>query len=131
MLCVEGKSFANFLQMEQLIENEEDNYMTLEESMEVGTRQYKQLNVKQKEIVDLILNRLDNNNHNSNCFYIDGPGGSGKTFIYTTIYHLAKIRNKRVCTMGFTDIAATLLPAGKPVHKTFGLPVSLFRSVIC
>jgi len=25
-----------------------------------------------------------------------------------------------------TDIAATLLPAGKVVHKTFGLPVPLF-----
>jgi len=116
MLCVEGKSFANFPQMEQLIENEEDNYMTL----------YKQLNVKQKEIVDLVLNRLDNNNHNSNCFYIDDPGGSGKTFMYTTIYHLAKICNKRVCTMAFTCIAAMLLPAGKTVHKTFGLPVPLF-----
>ncbi|EZA46987.1 ATP-dependent DNA helicase PIF1, partial [Ooceraea biroi] len=30
------------------------------------------------------------------------------------------------CTMAFTGIAATLLPAGKTVHKTFGLPVPLF-----
>ena len=28
--------------------------------------------------------------------------------------------------MAFTGIAATLLPAGKTVHKTFGLPVPLF-----
>ncbi|XP_011859152.1 PREDICTED: uncharacterized protein LOC105556668 [Vollenhovia emeryi] len=129
MLCAEGKSLADFPQMEQLTENyeEDDNYIPLEEVMEVGSRQYEQLNDKQKEIVDLILNRIDDdNNHNSNCFYIDGPGGSGKTFIYTTIYHLAKIRNKHVCTMAFTGIAATLLPAGKTVHKTFGLPVPLF-----
>ncbi|XP_036147086.1 ATP-dependent DNA helicase PIF1-like [Monomorium pharaonis] len=53
-------------------------------------------------------------------------GGSGKTFIYTTIYHLARIRNKHVCTMAFKGIAATLLPTGKTVHKTFGLPVPLF-----
>jgi len=49
-----------------------------------------------------------------------------KTFIYTTIYHLAKIRNKHVYTMAFTGIAATLLPTGKTVHKIFGLPVPLF-----
>lgn len=56
---------------------------TLEEAMEIDTKQYKQLNDKQKEIVDLILNKLDNNNNNhNNCFYIDGPGGAGKTFIY-------------------------------------------------
>jgi len=81
LLCAEGKSFSDFPQMEQLIEyNEEDNY-TLEESMEIGTKQYEQLNDKQKEIVDLVLNKLDTNNPNSNCIYIDGPGGSGKTFI--------------------------------------------------
>ncbi|KYN14600.1 ATP-dependent DNA helicase PIF1 [Trachymyrmex cornetzi] len=130
MLCAEGKSITDFPQMEQmeqLIQNDEENdYMTLEETMEVGTRQYEQLNNKQKEIVDFILNRLDTNNHNNNCIYIDGPGGSGKTFIYTTIYHLVKIRNKHICTMAFTGIAATLLPRGKTVHKTFGLPVPLF-----
>ncbi|XP_036148429.1 uncharacterized protein LOC118647495 [Monomorium pharaonis] len=127
MLCAEGKSLADFPQMEQLIENDKEiDYMTLEETMEVGTRQYEQLNDEQKEIVDLVLNRLDTNNHNNNCIYIDGPGGSGKTFIYTTIYYLTKIRNKHICTMAFTGIAATLLPVGKTVHKTFGLPVPLF-----
>jgi len=60
MVYTEGKSLADFPQMEQLIENvEEDDYMTLEEAMEVETRQYKQLNDKQKEIVDLVLNRSD------------------------------------------------------------------------
>jgi len=86
--------------------------------------QYKQLNEKQKEIVDIILNKIDSKN--KNCYYIDGPGESGETFVYTTICHLAKFRNKRVCTMAFTGIAATLLPAGKTVYKTFGLPVLLF-----
>lgn len=46
--------------------------------------------------------------------------------LHITIYHLAKIRNKHVYTMAFTDIAATLLPAGKTIHKAFGLPVLLF-----
>jgi len=56
------------------------------------------------KIVDLVLNRLDINNPNSNCIYIDGPGDSGKTFIiYITIYHLVKIRNKHVCTMAFIN----------------------------
>jgi len=127
ILRAEGKSLVDFPQMEQLTENStEEDYVTLEEAMEIGTEQYKQLNEKQKEIVDLILNRLDSDANNNYCFYIDGPGGSGKTFIYTTIYYLAKIKNKRVCTMAFTGIAATLLPAGRTIHKTFGLPVPLF-----
>jgi len=95
---------------------------TLEEAMEIGTRQYEQLYDKQKEIVDLVLNRLDTNNHNSNCIYIQWF----RSFIYTTIYYLAKIQNKQICTMAFTGIAATLLPAGKTVHKTFELSAPLF-----
>ncbi|KYN16225.1 DNA repair and recombination protein pif1, mitochondrial [Trachymyrmex cornetzi] len=127
ILYAEGKSFADFPQMEQLIENnEESDYITLEEDMEIGNKQYEQLNNKQKEIVNFILNKLDTNDHSSNCIYIDGPGGSGKTFIYMTIYYLVKIRNTRICTMAFTGIVATLLPAGKTVHKTFGLSVPLF-----
>ncbi|KMQ88044.1 hypothetical protein RF55_12537, partial [Lasius niger] len=102
ILCAEGKSLADFPQMEQLAEiGEEDDYISIDQVLEIGMRQYNQLNDKQKEIVDIVLNKLDNNNHNNNCFYIDGPGGSG--------------------------IAATLLPEGKTTHKTFGLPVPLFN----
>jgi len=48
------------------------------------------------------------------------------SIIYTIIYYLAKIQNKQICTMTFMGIAATLLPTGKTVHKTFGIPVPLF-----
>ncbi|XP_044591981.1 ATP-dependent DNA helicase pif1-like [Cotesia glomerata] len=68
----------------------------------------------------------DESDHQSNCIYIDGPGGSGKTFIYTTLCHLLKSQGKVVSTMAYTGIAATLLPNGKTVHKTFGLPVPMF-----
>ncbi|XP_036141530.1 ATP-dependent DNA helicase pif1-like [Monomorium pharaonis] len=54
-------------------------------------------------------------------------GGSGKTFIYTTLYYLLRNKGKVVSTMAFTGIAATLLPSGKTVHKVFGLPVLLFN----
>ncbi|KAL6418638.1 hypothetical protein ACFW04_011947 [Cataglyphis niger] len=108
----------------------EEDYLTLEQAMEIGIKQYKQLNCKQKEIVDLLLSKLNNNNnHNNYCFYIDGPGILVilvDTFIYNTIYYLARIRNKHACTMAFMGIAATLLPTGKTVQKTVGLPVPLF-----
>lgn len=49
MLCAEGKSLADFPQIEQLQKNdEEDDFMTLKQVMKIGTRQYNQLNKKQK-----------------------------------------------------------------------------------
>ncbi|XP_057332073.1 uncharacterized protein LOC130671941 [Microplitis mediator] len=45
---------------------------------------YSKLNVDQKEVVDFILNSVENGTlDNPHCVYIDGPGGSGKTLIYT------------------------------------------------
>ena len=58
-------------------------------------------------------------------FYIDGPGGSGKSIVYRTVYNLLKSQSKNVCVMAFTGITATLLPKGITVHKTLGLPVPL------
>ena len=90
----------------------------------VANEQYYQLNFDQKEIVDIVLqvsNIIDYNGFK--CFYIDGPGGSGKTFFYRTLYNLLKSQNKKICCMAFTGIAATLLPNGKTVHKVLGLPL--------
>ena len=54
---------------------------------ERGELQYRRLNKPRNEIVDIVLNAVmhDNEPNNYNRFYIDGPGGSGKTFIYTTL----------------------------------------------
>jgi len=47
LLCAENKSSADFPRMKQLIKNDEkDAYTTLKEVMEVGIRQYEQLNNK-------------------------------------------------------------------------------------
>lgn len=72
------------------------------------------------------MNSENQRENEHNCIYIDGPGGSGKTFVYTTLWHLLNSKDKKVSCMAFTGIAATLLPQGRTVHKTFGLPVPLY-----
>ncbi|CAG9765932.1 unnamed protein product [Ceutorhynchus assimilis] len=134
MLNLEGWSISMFPTMPQItdLDNVSNDMEILneEEAFDTLLNQYDSLNAKQKEIVDFILEKADNqtdeNNEETSCIYIDGPGGSGKTYLYTTLYGMLKTRNKNVCTMAFTGIAATLLPHGRTVHKTFGLPVPLF-----
>ena len=96
------------------------------ESTEIGMQQYAQLNDTQKIFVDAVLSAIENDNAEQTCFYIDGPGGSGKIFTYTTLSHLVRGRGKCVSAMAFPGISAILLPEGKTVHKTFGLPVPLY-----
>ena len=129
MLLSEGSCLDKSLGMQQITEIETMNDdMLPRDRRERGKLQYRSLNTQQKEIVDIVLNAVmhDNEHNNHNCFYINGPGGSGKTFIYTTLYHILKSNAKKICTMAFTGKAATLLPNGRTVHKTFGMPVPLF-----
>ena len=128
MLIAEGNDIANFPSMPQLVVKNhiEDSNELHGNLVDIGSRQCTMLYRDQKEIVDKIFkvsNVIDYNS--SRYFYIDGPGGSEKTFVYTTLYNLLKSQNKNVCCMAFTGIAATLLPKGITVHKVLGLPVSL------
>lgn len=99
--------------------------------LEVGNTKYALLNDEQRNIVDTVLNLASKlNDHtisddSNNCIFISGIGGSGKTFVYDTLWHLLNGNNQKVCSMAFTGIAATLLQWGKTIHKVFKLPVPL------
>ncbi|CAF1134951.1 unnamed protein product, partial [Didymodactylos carnosus] len=50
------------------------------------------LNDKQLDAFGKIVGAIDNQHVEHRCFYLDGPGGSGKTFLYTTL--MAFIRRR-------------------------------------
>ncbi|VDP02154.1 unnamed protein product [Heligmosomoides polygyrus] len=73
-------------------------------------------------VVDDLLSAI--NQPEGQCFFLDGPGGSGKPFVYTTIYHLATARRKQVLNVAWTGIAANLLPDGRTATSAFRLVVA-------
>lgn len=125
----EGMSLKRFPTM-PIVEvdgQEQSNEIDRDKMTEKGTAHYITLNDDQKAIIDTIVNSVKEvQAETDRRFYIDGPGGSGKTFLYTTLWYLLTGIGKKVSTMAFTGIAATLLPHGKTVHKTFGLAVPLY-----
>ena len=58
-------------------------------------------------------------------FFLDAPGGTGKTFVTNTL--IAKIRQqgKIVLAVASSGIAAQLLEGGKTTHYTFKIPLKL------
>ncbi|XP_015112256.1 ATP-dependent DNA helicase PIF2-like [Diachasma alloeum] len=136
LLSYEGSDISRFPNMPPLTVSEEnydaetDDEISLEQYKDIGRNQYGKLNSKQKDIVDNVLNVVDSTETPTPYFYIDGPGGSGKTFIYATLYYLLRAKRKKVHTVAFTGIAAILLPRGKTVHKSFGMPVPIFNDSV-
>ncbi|XP_015124926.1 uncharacterized protein LOC107046742 [Diachasma alloeum] len=126
----EDKNLSDYNNMPEPLDiTEQEVEIDFEKILARGNEQYEQLNEEQKNIIDEIISNIRSagEEERSTCFYINGPGGSGKTFIYDTLWHLMIGEGKKVKTMAFTGIAATLLPEGKTVHKTFGLPVPLYQ----
>ncbi|XP_072379547.1 ATP-dependent DNA helicase PIF1-like [Diabrotica undecimpunctata] len=58
-------------------------------------------------------------------FFLDAPGGTGKTFLISLI--VAKIRSQQKIALAVesSGIAATLLDGGRTAHSTFKLPLDV------
>lgn len=70
-------------------------------------------------------NAIIPNENGENCFYVDGPGGSGKTFLYKALIQQFNLMDKKVLCVAWTGIAASLLPGGMTCHSAFQLPLNL------
>ncbi|XP_021767814.1 ATP-dependent DNA helicase PIF1-like [Chenopodium quinoa] len=79
------------------------------------------LNDDQQSSFDIIVETIDV--ENGRIFFIDGPGGTGKTYLYRTILATVKLKRKFGLPVASSGIGATLLHRGKTAHNTLGIPV--------
>lgn len=105
----------NFIQSS----SDKDIEKTVVESSIIFKNMYHQLNKEPKCIFKEIINSTHK------IFFIDGPGGSGKTFLYKTLIHYYLSKRKNILSMAWTGIASILLPQGMTSHRTFRLPLNL------
>ncbi|XP_046417440.1 uncharacterized protein LOC124178246 [Neodiprion fabricii] len=133
LLRAEARSCADFyLPIPEIIfenEAEEITVENIETFSKKGNELVKQLNNDQKiiytQIFDNIMDNKSTDRKQEKCFYIDGSGGTGKTFLYNALYYMLKSEKKNVACVAWTGIAAILLPYGTTAHKIFGLPLTL------
>lgn len=52
-------------------------------------------------------------------FFIDGPGGSGKKFLYTCILHAVRGMGDHPIPVACNGIAASMMKGGSTVHSRF------------
>ncbi|KAJ8895979.1 hypothetical protein PR048_001320 [Dryococelus australis] len=64
-------------------------------------------------------------------FLVNGPGGSGKTFLYNCIIHSLCADDKMVCPVAWTGIASILLAGGSTSHSLFNRLVPVMQGSVC
>ncbi|KAL0438838.1 UNVERIFIED_CONTAM: hypothetical protein Slati_2366800 [Sesamum latifolium] len=87
------------------------------------------LNGNQKCAFDAIKRTISHNQ--SEIFFIDGPGGSGKTFLYRAILAHLRVNGHIVIATATSGIAATLLPGGRTAHSRFKIPLKPTADSFC
>jgi hypothetical protein len=58
-------------------------------------------------------------------FYLQGPGGTGKIFLYKTLYYYYRGQGKVILYVALTGIMALFLPDKYTSHSQFRIPLEL------
>ena len=81
------------------------------------------LNAEQRSVYDEIMAAVYSKQ--GGLFFVDRPGGTGKTFLYRAL--LAKLcsQDKLVVSIATSGVAASIMPGGRMAHSCFKIPLTL------
>ena len=82
-------------------------------------------------VIEAVQNIRNGNQQHHRIFFLDGPGGSGKSYVYNYLINLLTSQGYRVATSAYTGIAAILLKNGITIHSLFKLPVPVLENSTC
>jgi Cdc6-like AAA superfamily ATPase len=142
-LLLNGKSLSDFPDMpippartsningtgedlDQLI-REERSYNIIQLQDEVH-RNVTLLNDDQRTIYNAVMQAVT---HADGCFFVNGPGGTGKTFLYNTLLSTVRSSGEIGVAVASSGIAAILIIGGRTVHSRFKILLKLNESSTC
>lgn len=81
------------------------------------------LNRQQKHAYDTLMKVV--NDGTGGMFFLDAPGGTGKTFLIALILATIRSQNGIALALASSGIAATLLEGGRTAHSALKLPLNM------
>jgi DNA replication protein DnaC len=87
------------------------------------------LNDYQRNAYETILNVVTNKE--GKLFFVYGNGGTGKTFVWTTLLSYLRGQGKIVLEVASSRIASLLLLGNRTTHSRFKIPIDLHNELTC
>lgn len=105
---------------------QEELAIEVEEAME-------SLNEEQNEVVMRIMAAVEDpqTNPTGNMFFVNGAGGTGKTYVYNSLSSSIRRAGGIVLNVASSGIASLLLPGGRTAHSRFRIPLNLSENSTC
>jgi hypothetical protein len=126
-LPVPTQSFGNLNRLPRLIA-EEQSY-DRQSLNKMWQRCLNAANKDQRAAFETVIAAYESNN--ANIFFVDGPGGTGKTFLENML--LARVRSTGdiALAVASSGIAAILLKGGRTAHSRFKIPLNVHSDSFC
>jgi ATP-dependent DNA helicase PIF1 len=70
-------------------------------------------------------------NRKGRVFFVDGSGGTGKTFLYRCLIAIVRWEGLIVVVTATSGIAASIMPGGHTTHSVFKIPIKISDGSIC
>jgi hypothetical protein len=134
-----GKSLDHFADMPQIMGQWQDvigNRFIAEQrdydpvtEQEQATINIAMLNPEQKRVYDEIFHSATNGE--GGLFFVNGPGGTGKSFTWNTLAYSIRGRSLIVLCIASSGIAALILIGGRTSHAMFKIPIQIHEGSLC
>ena len=131
-----GKDINNYALIDDKINLTEDDKSSKEMEEELtfvvsdkDLQSINKLNKEQKLAYDKIIGKIFSNDHGA--FFIDGPGGTRKTYLYCTLLAIVRSKGYIALPVASSGVAASNLPLGRTSHSRFKLPINIDENTTC
>ena len=83
------------------------------------------MNTEQLSVINSLLDELKDikNRNTSKCYFIDAPGGTGKTYCLNAFIHYCLSKEVNIIVTAYSGVAANLLLNGRTSHSQFKFPL--------
>ena len=84
------------------------------------------MNAEQLYLMKILLNELTDikNRNTSKCYFIDAPGGTGKTYCLNAFIRYCLSKKLNIIVTAYSGVAANLLLNGRTSHSQFKFPLN-------
>ena len=107
----------------------EQRSYNVDEQAQLAAQHILTLNPAQHSSFNAIVNAVET--QSGQTFFLHGPGGTGKTYVYNTLCYFLRGQRKIVLCVASSGIASLLLLGGRTSHSTFKIPIEIHESSMC
>ena len=87
---------------------------------------YESMNTEQKSAIEEFISASTKiaNLHDIKCYFLDAPGGTGKTYVLNAFIHFCRSKGLKTIVTAYSGVAANLLLTGRTCHSQFKFPLN-------